>query len=221
MKGIVAWIFIFCFLQTEAQFSLPHHSLSKLSTTSIEGWAAGINVFSFLEPQMAVAFTAEYRFDKPISIWTELSYIFDASYIAKHWSGLSGFRCIIQPRYFFTSSKQYFIAPELRIKNFNYNTTGTFINVNSSDTIKNLPSRVQHHTIGGGIVVGKQTMLGEHLLMECMAGIGVRKRNVHYNGPENYDIYIAEGGFGLSPNYGKSLGTPYFPIGIRLAWSFN
>ncbi len=213
------------FLQTDAQISFPFtksvkHAAAIEPAYSSEGWRAGINILSFAEPQSAVALTAEYRFERKFSVWTEVGYIFKDAYIAKDWSALSGFRFIIQPRYFFTASKQFFIAPELRIKNFKYNTTGTFINAATTDTLKNIPTRVSHHTIGGAIVIGMQTRLGDHLLLEYMAGIGVRQRNVYYNAPENYSIEFIKSGFGLSPNYGQSMGLPYFPIGIRLTWCF-
>ena len=98
-----------CFIQTDAQISFPFtksfkHPAAIEPAYSREGWKAGINVLSLAEPQSAVALTAEYRFERRFSVWTEVGYIFKAAYIAKDWSALSGFRFIIQPRYFFQNS---------------------------------------------------------------------------------------------------------------------
>ncbi len=226
MKCISVFLFIMCFLQTDAQISFPFatsykHAAAKEPAYSPEGWRAGINLLSLGEPQTAFSLTAEYRFRNNISVWTELSYIFNDAYISNNWSSLRGFRCIIQPRYFCTPSRQFFIAPELRVKNFNYNTTANFINTANPDTLNNFPTRVRHHTIGGAIVVGRQFQIHEHFMMELSGGIGIRKRKVMYKEPKDYFVEIPETRFGLSPKYPQSLSLPYFPVGVRFVWSFD
>ena len=226
MKCISEIMFLMCFLQTDAQISFPFtksfkHLTAKGLAYSREGWRGGINLLSLAEPQTAFSLSAEYRFRNNLSVWTELSYIFNDAYISNNWSALRGFRCIIQPHYFCTPSRQFFIAPELRVKNFKYNTTAIFINSANPDTLFNLTTRVRHHTIGGAIVIGRQIQIDGHFMLELSGGLGVRKRKVIYNAPENYSVEIPETRFGLSPKYPQSLSLPYFPVGVRFVWCFD
>src|SRR5687767_9363678 len=83
------------------------------STKSLK---VGFNPFSIAEPHIAIGPCAEYTFSSRLSVWGELSYLFQNNYFPAHWKNLQGFRSILQLRYHPGPARRFFIAPEARFK---------------------------------------------------------------------------------------------------------
>lgn len=185
-------------------------------------WSIGINPLSPAESMSSIGPCAAYRISSRMELWGELSFIFYNLYKIGDWENLRGYRFVFQPRYYLGNSKTFFITPELRYKQYSYNSTLTFTNSTSTDTLKNYSHKSTQYLIGGALVLGKQLVLSERrkLYLEITAGIGGKQRYIkRKNIPTGYKYEVILGGFGLQPHYQwDNDGTPYFPLGFRLIW---
>ncbi|MEJ7627264.1 MAG: DUF3575 domain-containing protein [Ferruginibacter sp.] len=209
-RSVLTIIILFYFLTAESQ--------------EVNTWHISFNPLNLAEPQVSIGTGFEYRFLNRFGLWSEVSVILFNSYLNKEWSKLNGFRFIFQPRYYTGDARSFFITPELRLKGFNYHTTGNFINPAIADTL-NLNYKASQMLIGGAIVFGKKINLSANkkLVLEITAGIGAKHRSIKRKDiPAGYTYLFLENAFGLAPhtNYDND-GTPYFPAGLRLFWQLK
>lgn len=188
-------------------------------------WSIGFNPLSMGESMSSAGPCMAYRISPRVELWGETSFIFYNLYQLTKWQNLKGYRFIFQPRYYTGKKRTFFVTPELRIKQFSYNTALDFINASIPDTLKNYPHKSAQFLIGGALVFGKQFVLSlrHHLFLEITAGVGAKQRYItRKNIPAGYEYKITQGGFGLQPHYEwNNDGTPYFPLGVRLIWKLT
>jgi hypothetical protein len=201
-------------------------SLSQLDAQQkTPWWSIGVNPLGLAESLSSIGPCAEYRVSPAISFWAEGSYIFHNLYKIANWKNVKGYRFIFQPRIYLGNSRSFFLAPELRIKQFNYHTTLTFINDDMQDTLTGFFHRAHQSQVGGAFVMGVRSWLSKDHKMgaELTMGVGgkvryIRRRNV----PAGYKFEPVTGGWGLAPHYEWDRdGTVYFPLCIRLVWKLN
>jgi hypothetical protein len=209
MKILVTICFVFLFSTANAQTKYPY-------------WSIGVNPFSLGESMSSIGPCAAYRLSPRIELLGEASYIFMNLYKISDWKNLHGYRFIFQPRLYTGRNKIFFITPEFRLKQYSYNTSATFINNVSLDTLKNYDHKASQLLIGGALVMGFQARLSKahNLYLEITGGIGAKQRYIkRKNIPSGYNYNLKTGGFGLAPHYEwDNDGTPYFPLGFRLIW---
>jgi len=188
-------------------------------------WSIGFNPLSLAESMSSIGPSVAYRLSPAIELWAEGSIIFNNLYKMEDWKNLRGYRFIFQPRFYVGRSKKIFITPEFRLKHYSYNSTGTFINSNTVDTLDNYAHKASQTLIGGAFVAGTQLNLSKrkNFLLEVTAGIGAKQRNIKRKSiPSGYEYFLQTGGFGLKPHYEyDNDGTPYFPLGFRLVWKLK
>ena len=169
--------------------------------------------------------SVSYRFSPRVELWSEASFIFKNLYANDYWKNLKGFRFIFQPRIYLNKTGTFFMTPEFRIKQFSYNSSLTFINKTTTDTLWDYSHESSQVLIGGGLVFGHQFALSKqhNFFMEITFGVGGKQRYIQRkNIPQGYQYYPETGGFGLRPHYEwNNDGTGYFPFGLRLFWKLN
>lgn len=205
---------------------LTLHSSTTFAQSSRHSLSIGINPLSVAEPFASIGPFVGVHLSSRIECWSEISFYYTNLYKLNNWTGLSGFRFIFQPRYYPGRTREFFIAPEFRLKQYNY--TGhnkNFINSDTQDTLKGINYSARQSLPGGALVVGWHHQLFNHksVFVEITAGIGVRERNITYrNIPAGYEYELVQGGFGLKPHYDWNKDSaPYIPLGIRLCWTLK
>jgi len=139
-KFFVLSILLF-YLQTKAQTKKPY-------------WSAGVNPLGIIEVIPAVGPCFSYHLSPSFEFWSEASYLFGGPDRIEDWKRLSGFRIIMQARYYPGKRKTFFIAPEFRLKHYTYNSTASFLNTTISDTLNNYPFHGSQWLTGGALVFG-------------------------------------------------------------------
>ncbi len=188
-------------------------------------WSVGFNPFSIGESMSSIGPCAAYRISPRVELWGEASFIFYNLYKLTQWNDLRGYRFIFQPRYYTGKGRNFFVAPEFRLKQFSYNTSLDFIDPAIPDTLKNYAHKSSQVLVGGAFVLGGQVTLSQrhNLFLEITAGVGGKQRYINRkNIPAGYKYEITMGGFGLKPHYDwDNDGTVYFPLGLRLIWKLK
>jgi hypothetical protein len=194
------------------------------SQNKTNGLIIGTNPFSLAEPHTGIGLSLSKNVLKNYEIWTEITYFFNTTYIINNWKNISGYRLIVQPRFFPFKNKGVFVATEFRLKNFSFNNELSFINHITKDTLKKFNANETQKIIGGALLVGKKVYLGEKLFLECTVGFGARIRYVNWkNIPNNYEYLIPRRvGLSFGPreeHFKKDNGESYYmPIGVRVLW---
>jgi len=188
-------------------------------------WNIGVNPFSIFEPLSNIGPCAEIRVSPTVGCWSELSYIFRNQYQLNDWQRVRGYRFIFQPRFYLGRGRYFFVAPEFRLKRFNYSITLDFENKQTGDTLNNYFHRATQTQTGGGLVLGMRSWLSRknNLTMELTGGLGAKNRQIsRHHIPAGYSYEIVTGGFGLAPHYewDNDLAI-YFPVSIRLVWKLD
>jgi len=196
------------------------HQLNAQSPSP--GWQVGVNPFSIFEPLSNFGPCAEIRVSPTVCFWAEASYIFRNQYDLKDWQRVKGFRFIFQPRFYIGRGRSFFLAPEFRLKRFNYSIALSFENMQTGDTLNNYFHRATQAQTGGGLVLGISRWLSRknNLTFEMTGGLGAKSRQItRHNIPAGYRFEHGTGGFGLAPHYewDNDLAI-YFPVAIRLVW---
>ncbi len=188
-------------------------------------WRVGVNPLALAEPHLSIGPCVSYRFNERLELWTEASFIFANSYLPTPWANVKGFRYILQPRYFTGDEENFFIAPELRIKEYGFINTSQkkFINTALADTSFFSGFKETQFLIGGSVVIGMQITLSKkkHISMDLTLGIGAKHRVIkRKNVPEGYESYFEpQRGYGLGPHYEyNDDGTVYIPLCARFLW---
>ncbi len=188
-------------------------------------WNAGVNPLGLFEPLSNIGPCVEIRISPAVGLWTEASYILRSQYQLNSWKKVRGARFIFQPRFYFGRQHVFFIAPELRLKRFNYSVSMNFINKQTQDTLKNYFHRATQVQAGGGLVLGVRTWLSrrQQLAFEFTGGLGVKNRQItRHNIPAGYSYENRTGGFGLAPHYEwDNDAALYIPCSIRLIWKLE
>lgn len=195
------------------------------SQVSQPGWSLGVNPFSLFEPLANIGPCAELRVSPAVGFWAEASYIFRKQYQLNEWQRVRGVRFQFQPRFYLGKRRVFFIAPEFRLKRFNYSVALDFVNEQTQDTLMNFFHRATQVQTGGGLVMGIRGWLSRrHLLMvELTGGMGAKNRQItRDNIPAGYRYEYTWGGFGLKPHYELDNDVAvFFPCSIRLVWKLN
>ena len=115
-----------------------------------------------------------YHLSPSFEFWSEVSYVFGGPDRIEDWKRLSGFRFILQARYYPGKRKTFFIAPEFRLKHYTYNSTASFLNTTTSDTLNTYPFHGSQWLTGGALVFGNQFVLSRRhqLYLEVTIGAG-------------------------------------------------
>lgn len=213
MKKICFVPLFFIFSQVQAQSA--HTSY----------WSIGINPLGIVETIPSIGMNMSYRISPRFEIWGETSLLVGNPYKIQGWKNLKGYRLIFQPRYYTGGEKRFFIAPEFRLKQYSYSSTGTFMNISGADTLYDYSYKGSQVLIGGAFVMGGQFILSKqhHLYLEVTAGIGSKQRFItRKNDLINYKYQEARNCFALAPHYDwDDTGAVYFPLGFRLTWKLN
>lgn len=206
-------------------FILATISLSAGAQSPARGWYLGVNPLSMAEPQTSLGPAFERRLSNKIGIWAEASFMFYNAYLNVDRKKLRGLRLVLQPRLYTNQRRTFFITPEIRFKNFSYNTNGNFVNNGNADTLYGLNHRANQSLIGGAFVMGRQFILSRKngFSLELTAGVGGRHRLVNRKKiPDGYEYLQPKRSFGLSPDFeSDDIGGPYFPFGIRFMWRIS
>jgi Protein of unknown function (DUF3575) len=191
-------------------------------------FSIGTNPLSLVEPHTGIGFCISDKFNEKIGVWGEFTYFFNNPYILNEWKNFKGYRLIIQPRYYINSSKNIFIAPELRIKGFSFDSKLNYLNKTTNDTLRNFITPESQKIIGGAIIVGKDINLGKYFFLELTAGFGARQRIIsRKNLPIGYEYLeiekVTKGPSFINLNhFEKNKGQSFYvPIGIRFMWKIN
>ena len=214
MKHILILIFLLLvgFYRGSAQANKPE-------------WLIGVNPFSLFEPLSNIGPCAEIRVSPSVGFWAEATYIIRSQYQLNDWQKVKGTRFIFQPRFYVGKKKYFFVAPEFRLKRFNYTIGLDFINAQTQDTLQNYLHRATQVQAGGGLVLGFRSWLSRkhNLTMEFTSGLGAKNRQItRKNIPSGYQYEHGWGGFGLAPHYEWDNDVAlYFPCSIRLIWKLQ
>lgn len=188
-------------------------------------WLIGVNPFSLFEPLSNIGPCAEVRVSPSVGFWAEASYIFRNQYQLNDWEKVRGNRFIFQPRFYIGKRKFFFVAPEFRLKRFNYTIGLDFVNAQTQDTLKNYIHRATQAQTGGGLVIGFRSWLSRkhNLTMEFTSGLGAKNRQItRKNIPSGYQFEHGWDGFGLAPHYEWDNDVAlYIPCSIRLVWKLE
>lgn len=201
-------------------------SFSKLTAqSSAASWSAGVNPFGLFEPLSNIGPCAELRVSPAVGFWAEATYIFRGQYQLNDWQRVRGARFLFQPRFYLGKRRVFFIAPEFRLKRFNYSVGLDFVNAQTQDTLKNYAHRATQVQTGGGLVMGVRGWLSRRhqLMVELTGGLGAKNRQINRQGiPAGYEYEYTWGGFGLKPHYELDNDVAIFiPCSIRLIWKLN
>jgi hypothetical protein len=190
----------------------------------IREWLVSINPFGVLEPQSALGAGIGYRINKSYEIWMESSFLTRVS--PGLYDHISGFRQILQGKYFFDPKGPFFVAAEARYKFFSLGDKGMFYNPVSHDTLSNVSYRSRHYFFGGALQFGGRFLLSSkgNLLVEIIAGFGVKqKTRVGDRSPAGY-LYIPAP-MPTDPNINYRMQQPgttiYLPGSIRFIYVFG
>ena len=186
----------------------------------------GINPLSLAESQLSIGPCISYRVSDRFQLWTEASYIFANSYMPAEWKKMKGFRFIFQPRYFTGHQRSFFIAPEFRIKAFQFNNRLNVINQFTQDTLYKYHLRERQQLIGGALVFGKIFTLSKKkgIQLEVTMGFGEKRRLIKYfQLPEGYAVQDMRGSdIAISPGYeSHNDHVVYFPMAGRILWEIK
>jgi hypothetical protein len=189
------------------------------------GWSIGVNPFSLFEPLSNLGPCAEIRVSPAVGCWAEASYILRSQYQLNDWKQVRGARILLQPRFYFSKRREFFIAPEFRLKWFNYSVGLDFVNDQTRDTLMNYFHRATQVQIGGGLVMGIRGWLSRRhqLMVELTGGLGAKNRQIiRHDIPAGYQFVYNWRGFGLTPHYELDNDVAVFiPGSIRLIWKLN
>lgn len=224
MKFYIPFLFLVIPLNIFSQ-KAGDWKISASESQTEKHWSIGVNPLSLAESQLSLGPCVAYRFSERIELWAEASYIFANSYMPKEWKNMSGFRFILQPRYFMGYNKTFFIAPEFRIKNYSFNNRLEFVNTTTRDTLHNFAFREDQTLAGGALVFGKKYLVSakHNINLELTFGIGSRQRNIkRKNVPAGYNYLYGTRHYALAPTYEDDRSqAPYFPLGVRFIWNLK
>ena len=193
-------------------------------------WTVGLSPLTLAEPASSLGLNFSYSVNEKITIWSELTGIFRNAYLLPStWKNIKGYRFLLQPRYFFGTENNRFIALEFRLKKYSFNETQKLYfvkNSNFSDTISFTNFKETQTLVGGAIILGKVFAINKknNFFFEITSGLGIKDRNpkLYISIPANYSqsvIYPKEPNF--RPEY-ESHGTSfYLPITLRFFWKKN
>ena len=224
-------IFGICFfgLQSFAQKKHPHKRVSKNYSFDLNDskyCSIGINPISFFESASNVSLCGAYRLSNRVGFWVEGSYIFSNFYMNYNWQNMKGFRFIFQPRYYMGEDRNYFIAPEFRIKQYSFTNRDllyfTKSGTQDSLTISNFGE--QQLLIGGAVVFGREYKIfkRKNIFLETTIGFGLKQRIVKLdaNIPSDYKQSIGRKEW-FYINYEENGGTFYIPLCARIIWKLK
>lgn len=187
-------------------------------------WNVGVNPLSVIESMPSIGPCVSYRFSQKLEAWGETSVIFGNLYAKSLGTNVSGYRFIVQPRFYPGKKHLFFIAVEFRLKQYSYNSSGTFINHSTNATLQNFPYKASQVLPGWAFVFGKQMIMSQnhHLYLDLTVGFGSKQRNITIkNKPAGYEYnYVSPRSY--VPQYGaNNTESVYFPVGVRLMWRLN
>ena len=217
MKPLYLLVLSFCYLPVKAQ--------KEVATTNPESrWSIGTNPLGFLEPEAAIGLSGAYRLSPHFELWTEPSILSTGFNSVAHWHSLSGYRLIVQPRYYPNKRSPSFFALEWRLKHYHYTNTATFINDAAGDTLINYRHKVSQALSGGALVFGSQATLSRkhNMYLEFTIGIGAKVRVVkRLNIPAGYQYNYPRRHYAFTIDYEQEGGAIYVPLGFRLIWKLK
>jgi len=195
----------------------------SLQAQSPSRWILSFNPFGLIEPPAAIGLGVGYRLSQRVELWSETSYLTNGSYQTE--GPLAGFRQLLQAKYFINKDGSFFVAAEVRYKNYQYRDKEDFYNPATHDSLRNFSNFSRHYFFGAGLQVGGREPLTRdgRLQVELTAGLGIRKDYVERQEvPQGYvyknfnaskDINVVENA--------RDLGPMYFPGSIRLIYLFG
>lgn len=209
MKKLCVPLLILCFHYSHAQ-------------TPKSYWSVGVNPLGVVEPMPLIGPTVAYRFSPKIELWSEASYILSNWYIFPGWKKVSGYRFILQPRFYPGRKQLFFVAAEFRLKHFTYKTYDNFINSSTSDTLNNFHYNGSQLLSGAAILIGQTVPLDQrhHFFLEMTFGLGSKLRRVRMkNIPAGFQKDYYKRSFAFAPKYDvNNANLFYMPLGVRLMW---
>ena len=187
---------------------------------------AGIDVVSLAEPEMGVGLPVSVRFTPRFGFLAEPTYIFHNSYMHSDWQNMKGYRLLLQPRYYYKTYDNKYVAAELRIKHLSFNNRMSFINTKANDTLSGYSTSQSQNIISFSVLIGNEWTISKNkrLWLNLNAGLGYKKRMVDYkNVPDgySYDLSLDRSCSGLRPHYYSDDVNFLIPLNLRVLYKLN
>ncbi|MBN9383701.1 MAG: hypothetical protein J0H74_23290 [Chitinophagaceae bacterium] len=186
-------------------------------------WTLSFNPFGLVEPPAAIGLGVGYRFSRRVELWSETSFLTNGLFQTE--GPLAGIRQILQTKYFIYKDGSFFVAAEVRYKNFQYRDKEDFYNPATHDSLRSFSNFSRHYFFGAGLQVGGREPLTRDgkLQVELVAGLGVRKVYIEREDvPQGYEYrnFHASKDVNAIEN-ARNPGPMYFPGSIRLIYLFG
>ena len=224
MKKYLLPVLFFSVILLPAMAQHPATGKKKSIQLPLSQKMISFNPFSLFEPQAAIGIGFDHIVTQQWGYFTELSYVFKTPFYKNPDPITGGFRWLVQYRYYLKAGGgwDYFIAPEFRMKGYGFTGSRNFENLQTADTLANVPYKANALSVGGGLLAGTGFNLTKNGQWrgEISAGIGARHKFVRYkNLPQGYKPVVYENACGFCPpQFDKAIGMPYFPMALRIKY---
>ncbi|HEY8969027.1 MAG TPA: hypothetical protein VIM64_08035 [Puia sp.] len=197
-------------------------SIVNFKPIPISRWILSFNPYGLFEWPSAAGFGIGYRCSGHAELWSESSFLWNGPY--KTQGPVTGFKQVVQGKFFPYEKIPFFFALEARYKGYQYRDTSRFVNTATHDTLKKVSSFSHHYFWGAALQVGVRTALGsgQRFQLEFVCGLGIRKY-VHtwYDVPKGYE-YTPYRSIDLKINdIVDESPDVYLPGSLRLIWLFG
>ena len=142
---------------SSSEYKFPYRNWPSRSDEPLVArrWLLSFNPFGFLEPAAALGAGFGYRYNHSAEFWSETSFLWLPGKPSQANAGvISGWRQILQVKLFCDKDGAFFVAGEVRYRNFSHRLYSGFVDKVARSVMKNVLTTSYHKVYGAALQLG-------------------------------------------------------------------